>query len=119
MMTETKNQLIEQRLRGHLEAVLGLPVVCERPAVVPTSFVLAERVGGGESIGLCTARFALQSYAGSLLEAMQLNERVKQAMAGFAERDDICRAELESDYNFTDPTTKRYRYQAVYQATYY
>lgn len=110
---------IELRLREHLEAALGLPVLFERPTLLPPAFVLAERLGGGQETGLCTARLALQSYAGSLLAAMQLNERVKAAMAGFAERDDVCRAELESDCNFTDPETKRYRYQAVYEVLYY
>lgn len=111
--------LLEVRLREHLEKALGLPVLFERPAVLPASFVLAERLGGGEETGLYTARMALQSYAGSLFDAMLLNERVKQAMTGFAAREDVCRVGLEGDYNFTDPETKRYRYQAVYEIVFY
>lgn len=118
-MAETENQLIEQRVQQHLQKTLGLPVLFERLAVLPETFVLAERLGGGGSTGLCTARLALQSYAVSLLAAARLNERVKTALAGFAECGDICRCELQTDYNFTDPETKRYRYQAVYEITYY
>ena len=61
----------------------------------------------------------VQSYAGSLLEAAQLNDQVKQAMDSLPELADIGAARLNSDYNFTDTASKRYRYQAVYDVTHY
>ena len=33
--------------------------------------------------------------------------------------DDISKVSLNSDYNFTDPDTKRYRYQAIFNIWYY
>ena len=62
---------------------------------------------------------AVQSYAGSLLEAAQLNDQVKQAMDSLPELAGIGAARLNSDYNFTDTASKRYRYQAVYDVTHY
>ena len=62
---------------------------------------------------------AVQSYAGNLLEAAQLNDQVKQAMDSLPELADIGAARLNSDYNFTDTASKRYRYQAVYDVTHY
>ena len=32
---------------------------------------------------------------------------------------DVIKVSLNSDYNFTDITTKRYRYQAVFDISYY
>jgi hypothetical protein len=50
---------------------------------------------------------------------MLLNVDVEAAMAEFAELDEVTRVELQTDYNFTDTTTKQYRWQAVYQITHY
>ena len=49
---------------------------------------------------------------------MLLNERVKAAMGKMVSLDDISKAELNTDYNFTDPETKEYRYQAIYDLVY-
>ena len=66
-----------------------------------------------------SATIALQSLADSLYNAAVLNEQVKEAAADMIELDKICRVSLNSDYNFTDIQTKQYRYQAVYDITYY
>ena len=47
------------------------------------------------------------------------NEKVKAAMKRIIEQDEISRSTLNSDYNFTDVITKKYRYQAVYDLKYY
>ncbi len=48
-----------------------------------------------------------------------LNEEVKQAIEKMVELPSISRVELNSDYNFTDTETKRYRYQAVVDFIYF
>ena len=58
------------------------------------------------------------SYAESLYYAAALNEDVKQAMDDIIALDTVSSAELNSDYNFTDTETKKYRYQAVYDLVY-
>ena len=54
-----------------------------------------------------------------MLDAMDLNEDVKDAMAYLEELDSIVKVDLNSDYNYTDDSTKEYRYQAVYQIIHY
>lgn len=54
-----------------------------------------------------------------MYDAARLNERVKAAMDSAAELDAVSASRLNSDYNFTDTTTKRYRYQAVYDLVYF
>lgn len=54
-----------------------------------------------------------------MYKAAELNEEVKKVVAEMIELDSIARVQLNSDYNFTDTETKRYRYQAVFDINYY
>ncbi len=51
-------------------------------------------------------------------QAIDLNEAVKAVMDEFWKHHAVYSCKLNSDYNFTDTETKRYRYQAVYVITY-
>jgi len=51
--------------------------------------------------------------------AAALNELVKNAVDSLIELDEIASVKLNTDYNFTDTTTKKYRYQAVYDIKHY
>ncbi len=111
--------LIEGIVRAQLEALLSVPVSCEVPKGIEPPFVVLERVGGGETNHIASASIALQSYGRMLLEAAALNRRVKAAMETVGEMDEIGRCRLDSDYNWTDTSTRQYRYQAVYDLVYY
>ncbi|MEG2652220.1 MAG: hypothetical protein RSA17_01480 [Ruthenibacterium sp.] len=111
--------MIEKILLDYLSAALPVPVRMEIPEKPPPSFVILEKTGGGRKNGINTATIAIQSYAGTMLAAAGLNEAIKFAMDDVADLWAICKAELNSDYNFTDTASKRYRYQAVYDITHY
>ena len=111
--------MIEIIIKNYLEEKLSLPVVLEVPADPPSSFVLLEKTGSSREERIDRAMLAIQSYAPSMYEAARLNERVKAAMDSAAELDAVSASRLNSDYNFTDTTTKRYCYQAVYDLVYY
>lgn len=82
-------------------------------------FAVVEKIGGGEGNLICSSRLAVQSYGRTLSEAAALNERVKALMKKMIELDEVSKVSLDTDYNFTDPTAKRYRYQAVFDITHY
>ncbi len=105
---------IEIMLKNYLDTVMSVPVYLEEPKEKPKRYVLFEKTGGGKDDQIRKATFAFQSYAESMYEASELNEEVKVAMDNSIYFVDIGKAKLNSDYNFTDITTKRYRYQAVY-----
>ena len=42
-----------------------------------------------------------------------------RAMEKIVEMDDISKCQLNSDYNYTDTTRKKYRYQAVYDMVHF
>ena len=111
--------MIEDILQKYLSGKLDVPVCMEAPEESKESFVIIEKTGGGGSDRINTAVFAIQSYAGSLYEAAALNGKVKEAMESFADGNEVSRASLNTDYNFTDTESKRYRYQAVYDIVYY
>ena len=62
---------------------------------------------------------AIGRYAPKLLQAAQLDDRAIEAMKALAELDSVGACRLVRDYNFTDTESKRYRYQAVFEITYY
>lgn len=117
------NELIEEIIRTHLIDEIELPVYTEEPAKPPRKYMLIERVGsGGDSAAhaVAGAMIAVQSIsAESLYSAALMNEEVKGAMWGLERHDRVCKVRCNSDSNFTDPETHRYRYQALFEITYY
>ena len=110
--------MVEKTIFDYLSGVLDVPVYMERPPEEPKSYVLIEKTGSSAGNYIESATLAVQSYAASMYDAAVLNERVKAAMEGSIERPDISRCDCNSDYNYTDTTKKKYRYQAVFDIVY-
>lgn len=115
--------MIELVVLNYLKSALDVPVVMEKPTGAISEYVLIEKTGSGQSNHINTATFAIQSWSDSLYNACLLNESVKEAMIGngvdeygivSSDTADISKCELNSDYDYTDTTTKSYRYQAVF-----
>lgn len=111
--------MIEQTILDYLNDTLTESCYMEEPEGIDT-FILLEKTGSSLSNYVYSATFAIQSYATSLYEAAELNEKAKAAMLTIAdELNTVSKCTLNSDYNYTDTTKKRYRYQAVYDITHY
>lgn len=114
--------MIETTVLKYLKDSLEAPVEMIKPTDQSISeFVLIEKTGASREDYVERATFAIQSYSDTLYGAMSLNEAVKEAMIGdginshgIAYSCDVAKCSLNSDYNFTDTTTKHYRYQAVF-----
>lgn len=111
--------MIEATVISYLASALSVPVSAELPATLPASFAVVEKTGGSEANHIRDATIAVQSYAPTLFEAAQLNEAVLAAMKGLVTLPSVSRCTLNTSYNFTDPSTKQYRYQAVFDITHY
>ena len=110
--------MIEQIVLSYLSA--HIPAYMEMPEAPPDApFVLIEKTKGSAKNRILHATVIVQSYGKSLLEAAETNERVKALMENIIELDEISKISLNSDYNFTDTASKRYRYQAVFDITHY
>lgn len=102
-------------LNDHLD---GIPAYMEEPQDLDDEYIIIEKTGSSSENYINSATFAIQSYSTSLQGAIDLNEAVKDVMDRFWEHTSIYSCKLNSDYNFTDTETQRYRYQAVYDITY-
>lgn len=114
--------MIEEILYDFLSEKMSTPVKTEIPKDPPLKFYLIEKTGGSETNFIKRATVAIQSYGSSLFEAAEQNELLKKtilAADGLIMLDSIVSVALSSDYNYTDTTTKRYRYQAVFEIVHY
>ena len=111
--------MVEKIVKDYLQSSLGIPVRLEEEDDLGNEYVLIEKTGSSTGNHIASATLAVQSYSTSLYGAASLNERVKAAMEKIIELDDISRCELNTDYNYTDPARKKYRYQAVFDIVYY
>lgn len=114
--------MIEETVLNHLSGRLTFPVYLETPEVLPEAYVLIEKTGSYNENFIITSTFAIQSIARNrlhLYDAARMNELVIEAMKDLILDNSITRCKLDSDYNFTDPETKSYRYQAVFDITHY
>lgn len=113
--------IIEKTILDYLISsdIIGSDVYLETPDPMPSEYVLIEKTGSSESDHLCGAVIALQSITdGSLYRAAEINEAVKKAMQHITDSTPITSSELNTDYNYTNTTTKQYRYQAVFNIHY-
>lgn len=111
--------MIEKTILDYLNEHLTVPAYMEEPINKPASYVLIERTGSSESDLIETTTLALQSYGASLYDAAVLNMAVKARIKQAVELPSVSAVYINSDYNFTDTETKRYRYQCVAVITHY
>ena len=111
--------MIEIVIKQFLDKNLAAPSYLEKPAKPPDRYVLFEKTSGRDKDQISSSTFAFQSYAESMYEAAKLNEELKRAVRDLIIENDISHIKLNSDYNFTDTTTKEHRYQAVFDISHY
>lgn len=111
--------MIEITMLDYLSRKLNKPVHMQRPKDAPDKYVLIEKTGSQQGDHIFVSMLAVQSYAPTLYEAAELNEEVKELMAAAVELNEVSSVSLNSDYNFTDPEAKQYRYQAVFNVVHY
>ena len=111
--------MIEKIVLDYLSTTLAVPVYMEVPENPPGVFVLVEKTGSSLANRINRTTLAVQSWAKTMMEAAELNEQVKATMDELDALDAISACRLNSDYNFTDTTTKHYRYQAVFDLVFY
>jgi hypothetical protein len=111
--------MIEAIVIAYLADALPCPVSGTVPPNPPETFVVVEKTGGSRVNRLDGATLAVQSYAPSIAQAAALNLQVKAAMEAIVSLDSVSSCDLETDYNYTDTTRDRPRYQAVFDVVYY
>ena len=118
MINIIESAVVARLVNANIDGV-GDHVGVTVPATTPDEYIVVEKTGSDNENHIATATIAVQSYSKkSMLRAMEINEAVKEAMAQLPYTDDVFSVRLNSDYNFTDTTTREYRYQAVFNVAY-
>ena len=112
--------MIEKTVYDYLCGRMNVPVYMELPESVNTEeFVVVEKIGGDITDYIRSATIAIQSYSTkSLYNAASLDEAVHVVMDVMAAHTDVSECQMTADTNFTDTSTKRYRYQCLYNIHY-
>lgn len=110
--------MIEKIVLKYLDSKIDVKA-CMEDEKKHREYILIEKTGGGEENHIKKAVITIQSFADSLYRAAEINEEVKKAMKEIVELEDISKCDLNTDYNYTDVARKKYRYQAVFDITYY
>ena len=111
--------MIEKIVLDYLNDALGVKVCMEEEENMPQEYVLVEKTGSGKENHIFDATIVVQSFSDTMYHEAMLNEKVKAAMENIVVLDDITRCDLNTDYNYTDTSRKKYRYQAVFDITHY
>lgn len=99
---------------------IGANVFLEVPQKVPEQYVLIQKTGGYIADHIKHATLAIRSISSkSKYNAAETNEAVIDNLLYKLENAGISSCVLNNSYDFPDLTTKKYRYQAVFNFTYY
>lgn len=113
--------MIESTILSFLDnAGLDAPLYMEIPENPPDEFYILENTGQSMRDQVRTTTMAVQSYAQSMERAADLAYEIDEVILETLQvLDDVAGVRLNSLYNFTDQSTKQYRYQGVYVITHY
>lgn len=111
--------MIEVTVRDFLSTKLSVPCYLEVPKTPPTDYVVLEKTGSSKDNHIHESTFTMQAYSTSMYKASNLIDVANAALEELIELDEVSRVYLNSSYNYTDTTTKKYRYQSVYVITHY
>ena len=119
--------IIEEKIRNYFNAKATQGIIPETYVSIPEvkkpstsyEFIVLEKTGSSVDNHIITSTIAFQSFADTLYKAAVVNEKVKEVMQMCVDDDVVIQARLNSDYNFTDQSTKQPRYQAVFDVIHY
>ena len=112
--------MIEVDIKKFIDDNFDYPAFMERPGTATDTFFIIEKVSGSRKEQIDFARVAVQTYAPSMYLAASLCEQLNDYMLNeFIRLENISSVDLNSTYNYTDTTTKKYRYQSLFEIYYY
>lgn len=111
--------MIEKIVMDYLTAAVQVPAYMERPENPPDEYIIVEKTGSEKRNCVYTSTLAIQSYSDTLYHAAVLSKLVREAMEEIVVLPELGGVREGSEYNFTNPADKQYRYQAVFTLYHY
>ena len=112
--------MIENILIKKLDKAVGnIRAYGEVPKDKPSEYILVEKTGGALENQIWKSIIAIKSIsAKSKYRASFINDEVIKFLLTYQDAD-IASCALNTSYEYTNTSTKEYRYQAVFQITHY
>ena len=111
--------MIEVVIRNYLMSKVSEPVYAVMPETITAQrYYVIEKTSGGMENHIKSSTVIVQSYAESMEAAMTMNDAIVDIMVN-CDAVEVAAVRLNADYNFTNPETKQFRYQAVFDITHY
>lgn len=110
--------IIEAIVIHYLGEKLDVPVYAEEPEGRDIPYVVLEQTSGTKENSIVSAAIAFDSYADTKIDALNLNNAVINAMEAFPLVKNVSRSRLNTTYNATDITSKRYCYSCSFDIVY-
>ena len=111
--------MIEKIVLDYLNNALEYPTYTQEQNNGEEYFYLIQKVGSSVDNKIDTSMIAVQSYAPSRYEAAEMSYAMIEAMNDIIQLDEIGKCKKNSDYDYTDTSKKRYRYQALFEIVHY
>lgn len=111
--------MIEIDVLNYLKSKTSVPVYTETQTKMPSKYIIIEKTGSSREDYIDKPIITIKSVSTSMYEAAKLNEEVKEMIFDSIGYGGIGGVRLNSDYNYTDTTTKTYRYCALFMFTYH
>ena len=111
--------MIEKIVLDYLNNALEYPTYTQEQNNGEEYFYLIQKVGSSVDNKIDTSMVAVQSYAPSRYEAAEMSYAMIEAMDDIIQLDEIGKCKKNSDYDYTDTSKKRYRYQALFEIVHY
>ena len=111
--------MIEKIILDYLNQKMTEPVYMEEPENPPAEYLRVELQGASVVDHVKSAVITVQSYGSSMYRAAQISHEMVAHMLRSIEFKGIAKCSLNSEYCFTETSTHRYRYQAVFDIVYF
>jgi len=112
--------MIELIVKKFIDENLNYPAYMEVPNSPPDKFFIIEKISGSRDEQIYSATVAIQSYGPSMYQTALICEELNESILNdFITCPEVSKVELNSSYNYPDTSTKRYRYQSLFEIYYY
>lgn len=110
--------MIEVTVKQYLESKLNTPIYLEEPKTKPSEYTVLRIIDNGriDQIDACT--FDIISYSTTLFKAADLNRKVKDAMYGIIELDNVSSSKCGGGGQAINQVTKQYAYECIFNLYY-
>lgn len=111
--------MIQETIIRHIEEKTGIKTAGELYKGAPAEIVIVTLVGADRENLIDTVQVRMDCYGESTAQAARNNLKVMQAMDSLPELETVSASDRMTYYPVADTTTKRYRWQSIYNVTHY